>query len=436
MLAGAIGTLALVLIGPQLDEQHRHAFDAIGAGLVAVLVAATAFILVRRYLRTITALEREVALHREAETALHRSEQRIRDYSETAYDWFWETGLDHRFTMISDALGQWGMTPKSRIGVGRWEFATDRDEEPEKWRRHLETLEAHLPFRDFRYRAPRGDGTPGYISTSGKPIFDGQGNFLGYRGVTSDITAAVRAEQELRRAQEEHLALQDLRIKVEEERLRLLQRIIEAQEQERSRITRDLHDQTGQDLTGLSLGLKSLEASIADDQGAATLRWLQSLTAQIGVNLHRTAWELRPSALTDIGLENALETYTADWSARSGIRVDFQAGKIARRFPDAIETAAYRVVQEALTNVRKHAGATAASVVIDCRDDVLSVIIEDNGHGFDVEAVDARNHLGLAGMSERLALVHGTLAIDSSPSAGTTLYVRIPVGGPEAGRPV
>lgn len=372
-------------------------------------------------------LKADIAAREVVEAALQYSEQRIRDYAETAFDWFWETDADHRFTLVPTGLTDWGINPISRVGKRRWDFATDEAEEPEKWRDHFAMLEARKPFRDFRYRTARGDGTAVWVTTSGKPIFDASGKFLGYRGVSSDITPTVRAEAELRRAQAEQLALQAHKIEAEEERLRLLQRIIAAQEQERLRITRDLHDQTGQDLTGLSLGLKSLESAIADERGHVTLRWLQTLTAQIGESLHRTAWELRPTALNDLGLLRALETYTADWSERFGIRVDYHVGNLSRRFPDDVETTIYRVVQESLTNVLRHAAASTVSLVLELHDGILQVIIEDDGRGFDVEAVAGQGRLGLPGIAERLAVVGGTLSIDSSPGAGTTLYVRIPV---------
>jgi signal transduction histidine kinase len=329
--------------------------------------------------------------------------------------------------VVPTGLSAWGIDPITRIGKRRWDISADIGEEPEKWREHFETLEAHQPFRDFRYRTMRGDGSEAWVTTSGKPIFDGEGKFRGYRGVSSDITPTVRAEAALRRAQAMQLALQAQKIEAEEERLRLLQRMIAAQEQERLRITRDLHDQTGQDLTGLSLGLKSLEPVLGDERGHATLRWLQALTAQIGSNLHRTAWELRPTALNDLGLLRALETYTSDWSERFGIRVDYHAGDLARRFADDVETTVYRIVQESLTNVLRHAAASTVSLVLELHEGVLQVIIEDDGRGFDVEAVAGQGRLGLPGIAERLAVVGGTLSIDSSPGAGTTLYIRIPV---------
>ncbi len=140
-------------------------------------------------------LRREIAERKRAEEALRESEQRFRDYAETASDWLWETGPDHSFTRVSDELTTLGTDPASRIGATRWDFATDVDEEPEKWRLHVATLEAHQPFRGFVYRTAGADGSVVYIAASGKPVFDADGRFLGHRGVSSDVTAAVRAEQ-------------------------------------------------------------------------------------------------------------------------------------------------------------------------------------------------------------------------------------------------
>lgn len=374
-------------------------------------------------------LERDIEARRHAEEALRASEERFRDYAETASDWFWETGPDHRFTYVSERIGVFGIEAASLAGSGRWNVAVDRSEDSEKWRRHLAVLEQHEPFRDFGYSVKDANGEARFVAVSGKPIFDPAGRFIGYRGVGRDVTTAIRAEKALREAKEQEFLHQEQRIEAEAERLELLRRLVNAQELERLRIARELHDQMGQDLAGLSLGLKSLEAAVVTDGGRNTLRWLQSLTAQIGGNLHRTAWELRPTSLDDVGLARALETYVADWSERFGIRVDFDAAGIETlTFASSeIETTAYRLVQEALTNVLKHAQASTVSLLLDRHENWLQIIVEDDGVGFDPEALTVHRHFGLAGMRERLALVGGVLTIDSTIDTGTTLYFRIPL---------
>jgi PAS domain S-box-containing protein len=376
-------------------------------------------------------LERDIAARRRAEEALRESEKRFRDYAETASDWFWETGPDHRFTYLSERIKMFGISAAGRIGRRRWDYAVDYEDEPGKWRRHLAILERHEPFRGFVYRVRHDDGSLGFIASSGSPVFDSTGRFVGYRGVASDVTAVIRADQALREAREQQVRHQAQKIEAEAERLELLHRLVDAQEQERLRIARELHDQMGQDLTGLSLGLKSLEVAVETDGGSNTLRWLQSLTAQIGSNLHRTAWELRPTSLDDVGLVRALETYIADWSERFGIRIDFHVAGIDEICftSSEVESTAYRLVQEALTNVLKHAQAVTVSLVLERHEDWLQIIVEDDGRGFDPDAVAIHRHLGLAGMRERLALVGGTLTIDSTIGTGTTLYFRIPLSG-------
>ncbi|WLA42175.1 PAS domain S-box protein [Bradyrhizobium elkanii] len=138
--------------------------------------------------------------------ALRESEQRFRDYAETASDWLWETGPDLQVTRLSEHTSAAGLLATGLIGLLRCDLACDVEEEPEKRRQHRATLEAHLPFRDLVYRTVNRTGSPIYVRTSGKPFFDGKGNFLGYRGVSTDITATIRAdqaEQELRKAQAE-----------------------------------------------------------------------------------------------------------------------------------------------------------------------------------------------------------------------------------------
>jgi PAS domain S-box-containing protein len=139
-------------------------------------------------------LGRHITERKQAELALRESEQRFRDYAEIASDWLWESDSEHRFTRFSRSSAAWGYA-RELVGTQRWELAADREEEPEKWRAHIATMDAHQPFRGFRYRAARPDGSSIYVSVSGKPVFDADGSFLGYRGVATDVSAEVRGEQ-------------------------------------------------------------------------------------------------------------------------------------------------------------------------------------------------------------------------------------------------
>ena len=161
---------------------------------------------VRKLTQTNEALRMENAERERAQKEVRDSEQRFRDFAETGSDWLWETGPDHKFTSISDHLKIAGVEPEARIGQTRWEFGVDRAAEREKWTAHIAAHELREPFRDFVYNLLRPDGSTMYVKTSGRPVFDDQGQFLGYRGIGSDITAEVQgreAERALRRAQTE-----------------------------------------------------------------------------------------------------------------------------------------------------------------------------------------------------------------------------------------
>ncbi len=137
----------------------------------------------------------DITAAKEAEGKFRESEQRFRDYAETASDWFWETGPDHRLTRISEHSDTTGTTTSWAVGLTRWDIAPDSELEPEKWQQHRAALDAHVPFRDLVYRSRDRNGQPIYVRTSGKPLFDAGGTFLGYRGVSTDVTAAIRADQ-------------------------------------------------------------------------------------------------------------------------------------------------------------------------------------------------------------------------------------------------
>lgn len=222
------------------------------------------------------------------------------------------------------------------------------------------------------------------------------------------------------------------RARAEEWRNALLRKLDSAREEERRRLSRELHDEVGQHLTTLALGLQALGSAAQGDEVGRRVVALRALVGTLGQELHAIALRLRPKALDDFGLEPALSSYVQEWTKLSGIDVDLHARTGAERLPSQVENAVYRLVQEALTNVNKHSHATRASVVIERREGQLRAIVEDNGTGFDsnvlLDEADTSGGLGLLGIRERVALLNGTMEIESG-ERGTTLFVRIPIDG-------
>jgi signal transduction histidine kinase len=224
------------------------------------------------------------------------------------------------------------------------------------------------------------------------------------------------------------------------ERTELLARVLSAQEDERRRIARELHDEAGQALTSVLLGLKALEDTCPVPSHRSKAADLRSVTSETLDLMHDLALELRPSTLDDIGLVAALQRYVADYARKYEVLADFHPGDLTGvRLDPQAETALYRIAQEALTNVARHAGAKNISVLLDKRDGRATLVVEDDGSGFDIEAArrpgPSGRKLGILGMEERAALVGGNITIESRPGGGTTVFAEVPVegggGGPD-----
>jgi signal transduction histidine kinase len=204
-----------------------------------------------------------------------------------------------------------------------------------------------------------------------------------------------------------------------------LRQVVEAQELERKRLARELHDETGQALTSILLGLKDLEQSVEDDRGRAAVASLRELVVSTLQDVRRLAVELRPSALDDFGLVTALERLAETHGQKAGITVDLEANIGDERLPHDVETALYRIVQEALTNVTKHAEASRISIVLARKGNAATVVVEDDGKGFDPGAGGAG--LGLVGLRERVALLGGRLTVEASAGSGATIAAEVPL---------
>ncbi len=205
-----------------------------------------------------------------------------------------------------------------------------------------------------------------------------------------------------------------------------LRRVVGGQELERKRLARELHDETGQALTSILLGLKQIEDAQSDEERRQSVLALREQVVTTLHDVRRLAVELRPKALDDFGLVAALERLAETFAEQTGLAVHVEAGLGDARLTGEVETALYRIIQEALTNVIKHANATTVSVVLTRTPDRVAVVVEDDGRGFDPAQSD-HDGLGLLGMRERISLVGGRLTVESNDEQGTTVAVEVPV---------
>jgi signal transduction histidine kinase len=259
------------------------------------------------------------------------------------------------------------------------------------------------------FRIVRADGTIRHVLSVGRPRVGPTGDHAEYIGTIVDISDR-KHDDALRRDLQRRLAM--------------------SQEDERRRIARDLHDEFGQQLSAVTLRLAELKRGVGRRSGfAEQLAALEALTRQLDQELEQIIGRLRPTALDDLGLVAALDNYIRQWAAESGIACSLHTNGVEMGdMTSEIETAVYRIVQEALNNVVKHAQATHATVLLDRSAGRVSLIVEDDGLGFDVEEqLGGQQRFGVTGMRERALLLGGELEIESTHGTGTTVVARIPL---------
>lgn len=403
----------------------------------------------------ITTMVRDLAERKEAKETLRNSETRYRLLFESNPLPVWVYDLETlAFLAVNDAA-------INHYGYSREEFLrmTLKDiRPPEDVPLLLERLskrDAGFHLSDICWRHRKKDGTIIEVEiTCHSFVFAGRTAEV---VLALDITERKLSEETLREA---HIQLEKRvrertselaqiskslqteireRRHAQEARRQLLAQLVTAQEDERGRISRELHDQMGQHLTAIMLLIDSLKRTPNFEMAiSSTLGQLEEVTGQLADEVESLAWELRPTALDDLGLEVALTKYVRKWTERSLVPVDLQStGLDNTRLPPLIELAIYRIVQEALTNIVRYARASSVGIILERQKHHVSAIVEDNGCGFDVDALEAtpsaERRMGLLGMQERAALVGGTLHIESALDLGTTVYLRIPFVSDEHG---
>lgn len=284
----------------------------------------------------------------------------------------------------------------------------------------------------------RKDGSRFFASGFQTALYE-NGVLTGYAKIARDLTELVTLGEQLR-SLNENLELKvkertsDLKKEINERkdsegiRVELLRKIISTQEDERKRISRDLHDHLGQKLTALKLNLEIVRQKCDDEELCSLINQAQERAKEIDSELDFLAWELRPASIDELGLKIAINNFVREFSQHFGIPCEFHSkGFNGKRLIPEIEINLYRIAQEALNNIAKYAQATNVSVLLEQPDHKIVLIIEDNGVGFTPKNKATRQKgLGLVGMAERVALIGGEVEIESAKGKGTTIYARVP----------
>ncbi len=276
---------------------------------------------------------------------------------------------------------------------------------------------------ELEFRAVRHDGAIRAMHSIGIPACDSTGRVIELVGAVMDITDRKEVNESMQ-AQMAELK------RVEAQRKNLLRQLVSAQESERRRISREVHDHLGQQLTGLRMNLAILRGRPEGIALQSELEPLEKAVQQLDADLDFLARELRPAVLDDLGLPQAVANFVDSWSKHFNLPADFEVSGIEQnRLPGELETVLYRVTQEALHNIAKHAHARNVAVLLHRNTTHVSLIVEDDGLGFDYNQplITGENGLGLIGMRERVELTGGILDIESRVGHGTTIAVRIPV---------
>ncbi len=268
----------------------------------------------------------------------------------------------------------------------------------------------------------RKDGRLIDISLNVSPLRDSTGTIVGASKIARDITEHKRLVTAVREAE-------------------MMHRLVETQEAERHRIARDLHDHIGQQMTGVRLKVERLASLVGgNDEALQELNEVRAMMAKMDKDVGFLSWELRPTELGLLGLSDALKSFTKEWSRQYDIETEFYAApdRSGQRLDPALETSLYRIVQEALNNVLKHAEATRVRVLYHRSNTGVSLMIEDDGKGFHTDVVlngpGSKRGLGVSGMKERAELLGGILEIESVVGTGTTVVCRIPVQSSASGK--
>jgi len=354
------------------------------------------------------------------EEALRKSETKYRTVADNTFNWEWWMDPEGNFVYVSPSCRKVTQhEPEEFVADPELLLGIIHPDDRLSFIDHQTEVEGGMTAGEIEFRILRPDGSVRWLAHACQPVSDEQGNSLGRRGSNRDITERKRVEESLRESE------QKLR--------RLSSQILTAQETERRRIARELHDEMGGALAVLKLRTSQVERNLPDNRTDLKEELRRNLTHidDIIENARRLSRDLSPSILEDIGLTPALRWLVDNFVKNYRIQVAFDIVNIDHRFPKDSQIMIYRVFQEALANVGKHAQAANVSAKVQLEADTVSFIIEDDGRGFDLKSARAREDpekgLGLATMDERARMLHGSLEIKSGVGKGTRVTLIVPL---------
>ena len=404
--------------------------DSQPAGIFLLYWTRKPFALVPEDIEMISALADQAAscvIRGRLFSDLERSEGKYRLLTENASDIVFALDGSGRFTYLNARIRDiLGYAPESLIGEYFSEIVT-----PDSWDTSQQAMRsaARSGQESFSYEweALSASGESRFLDVRASFVTRG-GETVGQQGIARDVTEHRRMQEEIERRRMEL----SLSLKRQSEMKDYVVLVTQVQEEERKRISRELHDDTVQALVALSRQLEMLGHEASHPGARRRIADMGSLVDSTLANLRRFTRDLRPPMLDDLGLEPALEWLAQSTTEREGIPVAFEAKGTARRLATDAEVALYRIAQEALSNALKHARASRIYISLDYMPSCVELAVRDDGQGFlpGTERPGEAGGLGLVGMHERAEMLGGALSVESKPGQGTCLRTRIPVGAP------
>jgi len=354
---------------------------------------------------------------RESMGKLREAELRYRTIANFTYDWEWWTDPQGRFIYVSPSC-------ERVTGYKAQEFMRNPsliedivvDEDKSRVTSHIHRSTKQEP-EEILFRIRRRDGHVRWIEHRCQSVLDEAGTCLGIRGSNRDITDRKLAEEQVAQSRE-HLRM-------------LAGKLLSAQEEERSRLARELHDDLTQRLAILAIDIGKLQGKLTSvpDSPALELNEIRERIVELSADVHDISRQLHPAILDDLGLRQAIQSECANFTKREGIAIKYEPKDVPSLIPRDVSVCLFRIVQESLRNIAKHAKVKEARVSLLGGDGDITLVVEDSGAGFDVAQTTRKRGLGLASMHERVRLIRGDFSVESEPGKGTIIKVVAPLSG-------